>query len=190
MIPSGLWQTAVELQRYFNSIDISFCFIGGIAIQRWGQPRMTDDVDATVVIPFGSEQTFATEVLKRYQSRVEEPLSFAIRARILLLQDITGNKIDLSLGGMPYEERMLQRSSSWSVPGHGKIDTCSAEDLVVLKAFASRPQDWIDVEKVIIRQASKLNRELVIEELTVLAHLKEEPEILVQLDHLYTKHQA
>jgi hypothetical protein len=70
----------------------------------------------------------------------------------------------------------------------GHIRTCSAEDLVVLKAFASRPQDWIDVEKVIIRQGQRLNRPLIIEELTPLAELKEDPQILEHLQSLLLKH--
>ncbi len=74
------------------------------------------------------------------------------------------------------------------LPGHGDIRTCSAEDLVVLKSFASRPQDWIDVEKVVIRQGSRLNRSLIVEELSPLAELKEEPETMERLAGLFKKH--
>ncbi len=84
--------------------------------------------------------------------------------------------------------RVVQRSSLWGTPGSGTIKTCSAEDLVVLKAFASRPQDWIDVEKVIIRQGERLNRPLIIEELTPLAELKEDPQILENVQSLLLKH--
>ena len=187
MLDEGLWQTAVELQRYLDSQKLAFSFIGGIALQRWGEPRMTSDVDATVVVPFGSERAVATEILKRYQSRIDDPISFATQARILLLQDLQGNRIDLSIGGMPFEERMLERASYWNVLGKNQIRTCSAEDLVILKAFASRPQDWIDIKNVAIRQAARLNRSLILEELTPLVELKEAPEILVQLEQLFQR---
>ncbi len=62
--------------------------------------------------------------------------------------------------------------------------------MFVLKSFAARPQDWIDVEKVIIRQGPKLNRTLVNEELIPLAELKEEPEIVERLSRLFEKHSA
>lgn len=187
MLDEGLWQTAVELQRYLDSQKLAFSFIGGIALQRWGEPRMTSDVDATVVVPFGAERAVATEILKRYQSRIDDPISFATQARILLLQDLQGNRIDLSIGGMPFEERMLERASYWNVLGQNRIRTCSAEDLVILKAFASRPQDWIDIKNVAIRQAAKLDRSLILEELTPLVELKEAPEILVQLEELFQR---
>ncbi len=190
MIEPSLWQTAVELQRFLESIDVEFCFIGGVVVQRWGEPRVTSDVDATIVVPFGTERQTAQKILQRYQSRIDDPLAFSIQARILLLQDLAANRIDLSIGGMPFEQRMLQRSTQWKVPGNHQIKTCSAEDLVVLKAFASRPQDWIDIDRVIVRQAGRLNRDLIRDELQVLAELKEEPEILVQLDSLFAKHTA
>ena len=185
LIEPSLWQTAIDLQRFLESSEFKVIFIGGIVVQRWGEPRVTGDVDATILVEFGTESSAATEILKRYQSRIDDAVSFAIQARILLLQDLRGNKIDLSLGGMPYEERLWSRSSLWQVPGLGHIRTCSAEDLIILKAFASRPQDWIDVKNIIIRQGNRLDRELISSELSILAELKEEPEIMTQLDQIF-----
>ena len=53
---------------------------------------------------------------------------------------------------------------------------------MVLKAFADRPRDWIDIEGVLIRQGSALERSLVVAELHDLL-LKED---LVPLDRLQT----
>ena len=61
---------------------------------------------------------------------------------------------------------------------------CSAEDLIVHKAFANRPQDWIDIETIILRQGEKLNTGLVLQELTPLVALKEQSEILLRLHRL------
>lgn len=110
MIEVALWETAVDLHNYLESCNYSFCVIGGIALQRWGEPRVTQDVDVTLIVQFGNERQIAEEILKRYQSRVSNPLEFALQARILLLKDLMGNKIDLALGGLPYEERCIERS--------------------------------------------------------------------------------
>jgi hypothetical protein len=185
MIDHSLWQTAVELQQYLNEAKHPFCFIGGLVVQRWGQPRVTGDVDATVLCAFGDESRLATEILKNYRSRIENAIQFAIQARILLLQDIRKNKIDLSIGGLEFEQRIVQRSSLWGVQGGQQIRTCSAEDLVILKAFASRDQDWIDVKNVLVRQAAKIDRNLIREELKPLVALKEEPEIIERLEALF-----
>ena len=58
----------------------------------------------------------------------------------------------------------------------------SAEDLIVLKAFAGRGQDWVDVERIIVRQTGNLDWNYIREQLGPLAELKDAPEILEQLE--------
>ena len=48
--------------------------------------------------------------------------------------------------------------------------------------------DWNDIEATLIRQGNRLNRNLILEELTPLAELKEEPEILDRLNNLFRQH--
>jgi hypothetical protein len=52
----------------------------------------------------------------------------------------------------------------------------------VLKAFAGRGQDWVDIERIIVRQTGKLDWNYIREQLQPLAELKEAPEILNQLE--------
>ncbi len=176
---------AAEVTRILEELGLEACVIGGVANARWGEPRQTADVEVTISLQFGMESEAAEKLLSRFRSRIEEPEKFAAENRILLLENTAGIGLDASLGGFPFEERMMRRSSLWNVPNHGEIRTCSAEDLVVLKAFANRPQDWIDIEKVVIRHGKKLNREMIAEELTPLAELKEEPEIVDRLKALF-----
>jgi hypothetical protein len=58
----------------------------------------------------------------------------------------------------------------------------------VLKAFADRPQDWLDVEGVIVRQGRTLDRALVIEELVPLLELKGDFSPEKTLQSLFRKH--
>ena len=52
------------------------------------------------------------------------------------------------------------------------LRTCSAEDLVVLKAFAGRDVDWLDIGGVAVRQAGRLDERLIFRELEPLLELK------------------
>ena len=180
---NNILQAAVNLGQQLEVFGIPYCVIGGVAVQRWGEPRQTVGVDATLLTGLGCEESATERLLSQFNSRIDNPHEFVLQNRILLLKSPQGTDIDLSFGALPFEERLIERASEWTVPRHGIIRTCSAEDLVVLKAFAGRPQDWIDVEKVIIRQGQRLQRPLIIQELTPLAELKEEPEIL---EHLQT----
>ncbi len=184
MIPNKLWAAAVTLDSFLSECNFNYCLIGGIALQRWGQPRQTTDVDATVLADFGQETPVIRLLLQRFRARLPDASEFAIQARVLLIADDNGSPFDISLGAIGFEERMIQRSSQWTTPTGHSIRTCSAEDLIVLKAFANRPQDWIDVAAVIDRQHSRLNRNQILCEIKPLADLKEDPEILQKITTL------
>ena len=54
-----------------------------------------------------------------------------------------------------------------------------------MKAFAARPRDWIDVRGILQRQGRSLKRRAILQRLTVLADLKEDPEIVATLNKLF-----
>jgi len=45
-----IFAAAEEIQAFCRARDWRFCFIGGLANQRWGEPRLTQDVDLTARI--------------------------------------------------------------------------------------------------------------------------------------------
>ena len=66
--------------------------------------------------------------------------------------------------------------------------TCSAEDLIVLKAFANRPRDWADAETIVARQQAHLDRDYVLEQLEPLSTLKGIPEVVDRVRTLMVAH--
>ncbi len=90
--------------------------------------------------------------------------------------------LDIALDGLPFEETAVDRASLFTFPPDVPLQTCSAEDLIVLKAFADRPKDWVDVEGIIIRQSGTLDWSYVLTQLSPLVELKGAPAILEQLD--------
>ena len=166
-------QTALEVQAWLLSKQWRFCVIGGVALQRWGQPRVTQDVDLTLLTGFGGEEIFVDELLTAFAPRIGNAREMALRSRVVLLQDASGVGIDIALGAVPFEERAIDRAS-WFELEHGqKLLTCSAEDLVVHKLFAGRPRDWADLEQILARQKCVMNYNQVCEEVLPLLALKE-----------------
>jgi hypothetical protein len=90
--------------------------------------------------------------------------------------------LDVALGGLPFEESAVARSSEFTFPPDTRLRTCSAEDLIVMKAFAARPKDWLDVEGVIVRQTGKLDWVYIRRELQPLVELKGAPELMAELE--------
>lgn len=180
-----VYQAALEIQAFCRDQGWKFCFIGGIAVQRWGEPRLTQDADVTVLSGFGGEEVFVDALLKRFQGRRPDARDFALQARVVLLQTTAGTALDIALGAIPFEERSVQRASNYDFGIRGdpiELITCGAEDLVVHKCFAGRDQDWLDVERILQRQNRRLNLALIREELAPLVALKEQPEILERFE--------
>ena len=176
-----LLRVAADVQGFCESRHWRFCFIGGLALQRWGEPRETVDVDLTLLTGFGGEDPFIQALLDRYEGRVDDAAGFARTNRVLLLRSRSGVGIDVALGGLPFEESVMARASRFAFPGHVLLRTCSAEDLIVLKAFAARGRDWVDVEGIIVRQAGTLDWRYIDEQLRPLVSLKGAPDILNDL---------
>jgi hypothetical protein len=175
-------RAAAELQTVCEQAGWRFCFIGGLAVQRWGEPRETVDVDLTLLTGFGGEDRFVAALVARFEPRIDDAAAFALANRVLLLRARSGVGLDIALGGLPFEETAVERSSPFRFPPDVSLRTCSAEDLIVLKAFADRPKDWVDVDGIIIRQAGRIDWTYVGRQLAPLAELKGAPEILDHLD--------
>ena len=145
-------------------------------VPRWGEPRTTADADLTLLTGFGGEESFVDELLATFRARVEGARELALSRRVLLIEASNTVALDVSLGGLPFEERVIERSSDFTVGPGLVLRTCSEEDLIVLKAFAGREIDWLDVRGIAIRQAGQLDVALIFRELNPLIELKGTPE--------------
>lgn len=47
---------ARKLQAVLDELGRPYCIIGGLAVQRWGQPRVTEDVDAMIFMDLERER--------------------------------------------------------------------------------------------------------------------------------------
>lgn len=137
----------------------------------------------TVLTGFGDEERYVDALLGRFGARRSDARQFAIDYRVVLLE-AGGVPADVALGAMPFEARAVDRSSLFPLPDGTAIRTCSAEDLVVFKAFAGRGQDWLDIEGIAIRQGPRLDRRLVLEECVPLLDLKGTQDDLSRLERL------
>lgn len=178
----------MEIQDALLTAGWQFCFIGGLVVPRWGVERTTRDVDLTALTNFVDDEALVAYLLTRYKTRVANPREFAARARVLLLTDDRGIDLDVALGALGFEARCIDRASWWIASREVRLLTCSAEDLIVHKAFASRDRDWGDVESVLSVQRERLNFRQIFEELAPLAELKEDPSIVPRLERMLWRH--
>lgn len=179
-----LFAAAAEIQQLCVQAEWPFCFIGGLAVLRWGEPRVTRDVDLTIATGFGGEEPVIFATLEHFVSRIDDPVAFARANRVLLLRATNGIPLDVALGGLPFEQRAARRASPYTFTDELELRTCSAEDLVVMKVFAGRDSDWADVAGIVARTRAALDAGLVHEELGPLLQVIGAPERAERLSAL------
>jgi len=180
-------RAASELQEFCESKEWQFCFIGGLAVIAWALPRTTVDADITLLTGFGGEERYVRELLEAFAGRRSDTTAFALRYRVVLLKSSQGIGLDIGLGALPFEERSVRRSKVVEVVSKVRLRVCCADDLIVHKAFASRDQDWADVDSILMTQGKNLDPKLILEELRPLAGLKEDEKIVPRLEELMRK---
>ena len=153
----SIFEAAVEVAAFLEDKQIPYAVLGGLAVQHWGEPRTTQDVDIVVMVSSESEEEFLKTMLQRFRPRMADALSFAKRHRILLISTGDGIPVDLSLGIPGYEEEAIRRVSKVSFTGFSPIRVVSAEDLIIHKCVAGRARDAEDIERILIRQKGKLD---------------------------------
>lgn len=126
-------QTAAEIQQFCDAHGWESCLIGGVAVQRWAEPRVTRDVDVALLTGFGGEELFIDALLAKYPARRPDAKIFALKNRVLLLQTPDGLGIDISLAALPFEEEAIRRATLFSfgpastpAPAPPKTSSCSS----------------------------------------------------------------
>jgi hypothetical protein len=182
-----LLRSAARLEKELRTLKLPFCFIGGIAVQRWAEPRATRDLDLSLLCGFGGEERAIDGLFKVLAPRIPNARTFALVNRVALLRTKSGVEVDVALAGLPFEEELQRRASKFTFAKGVRLTTCSAEDLIVLKAFADRSKDWGDVESVCQRQR-RLDWPYIERQLGPLVEAKGSPEILDSLRRLRPGH--
>lgn len=173
-----LFHEAHALQQFLRERGWPFCFIGGVALQHWGEPRVTRDLDLTVFTGFGGEVPIVEGLLARYSGRRPDARAFALQHRVLLLSTPAGIAVDVALGALSFEADMIERATEVEFEPGVPLRICSAEDLFVLKTFADRLQDRADVVGIARRRGRRLDWDAIITRLTPLAQAKADPAML------------
>ncbi len=133
IISNDVLDTALRLQEFCRGRGWRFCFIGGLAVQKWSEPRVTDDVDLTLFTGLGTEAPFidALLALDWVEPRIPRAREFAQTRRVLLLQTKGGVGIDVAMGAFPFEEEAVRRGQEITLLPGRALRLCTAEDLII-----------------------------------------------------------
>ena len=138
------------LQRLLDRYEGKGVLIGGIAVGFLGRPRLTVDLDAMFLASIRDiPRILELAAEEGIEPREPNAAEFAARSRVLLLHHKnSGIGIDISLGILPLEEEIVERSVRHDA-GALIVQLPTPEDLIILKAVAHRPKDMLDIREIV-----------------------------------------
>ncbi len=175
----------IAVASILNRNAIGGMVIGGIAAISYGVPRVTRDID--VAIP--GDGVLLEDVVAAFSEvgivpRITDAIAFAQVSHVLLLvhQDSLV-EVDASLAFLPFELRALSQQKIVCIAGVD-VPLVSPDDLIIYKALAWRPQDVMDIRRLLQNRASQLNIARIRQVVGELCELLEEPFKATELDLL------
>jgi len=146
-VPATLLAALADLMKWLDAANMPSMVIGGVAASMLGQPRLTQDVDALVILPEAEwANAVSTAALHGILPRIQSPLDFARRSRVLLMRHVaSGIDIDVTFGGLSFEQAAIDNSRIHDIGGL-RVRLPRVEDLLIMKAIARRPKDLQDIE--------------------------------------------
>jgi hypothetical protein len=142
-------QALRAVARWLDTAQVPYALIGGVAVGLQAEPRFTQDVDVVVWTDdarWAGLLEAAADVGIR--PRIDDPLPFATRTRVLLLSHEGVVPIDVSCGALPFEQDLVEQAATIDV-GSTSIRVARPVHLLVTKAIANRPRDRADIAALI-----------------------------------------
>jgi len=146
-----LLEPLIAIQELLGQFDNQGVIIGGIAASLLGKPRFTADIDAVILLSIDDLPKLVDAASQQgITARFDGAEEFARKNRVLLLRhQASGININISLGILPFEVELIERSQELKV-GDFALRLPTPEDLIILKAVAHRPQDLVDIQAVAV----------------------------------------
>jgi predicted nucleotidyltransferase len=161
-LSSGITRALDDVARVIACHQGRAAVIGGIAVIARGVPRLTRDIDVAIAGQDITVAELAGELASAgIDPRSPDALAFAEESQVLLARhNATGVDIDVSRAWLPFELEALAAASQESLGGV-RIAIAQAEDLIIFKAVAWRPQDQQDVERLLALHGDRIDLERI-----------------------------
>jgi hypothetical protein len=136
-----------------DRVGLAWAIMGGCARNAYAEPRATKDVDLVVEVQaarFSDLQHAMAQGGFSQASAVADPDEPV--PDLVLYRDARGRRIDVLFAHTAFERSALARRKILTPFGGTAAHVVSAEDLIVYKLIADRPQDRADIAAVIAAQ--------------------------------------
>jgi hypothetical protein len=140
------------LARELDRAQIPYMVIGGQAVQLYGEPRMTRDIDLTLGLSSeGLDRVLQVCGACGLKPLPAVPAEFVRETMVLpALEERTGIRVDFIFSFTDYERQAIGRSRQVELGGVS-VRFASVEDVVIHKLVAGRPRDLEDARSIVVK---------------------------------------
>jgi len=153
-----LQETLVDACDLLTQHHIRFALVGGIAASLRGRLRATEDLDFVLLTDVDGALELASSLdATPFQPLFPEFEKVVRTAYILALEhQSTGVSIDLAIGASGFEQKIVNRAQLVTI-ADTRVHVATAEDLILMKVLAGRPQDDQDIAGMIAVQGNSID---------------------------------
>lgn len=141
-----------RIAKELTDRSVRYMIIGGQAVLRYGEPRLTKDIDITLGLGVEGLQTIKEVVAKlSFAILVEDADTFVRKTLVLpVIDEDSGIRIDFTFSFSQYEKQALDRATGVTIKST-PVNFASLEDVVIHKIIAGRPRDIEDIRSILLK---------------------------------------
>jgi len=151
-------EVAAAFHRACERADVGYVFVGGMAVNAWGQPRTTSDLDAlAIIVPAVVDrfvEALARERLTAHASDFQA--SFKDAAHVTVHCPTPDLHVDIKFARTSSERAQVRHGVSITI-STGPIRVARPEETIAFKLHYGSPQDLQDARSILVRQEGRLD---------------------------------
>lgn len=153
-----LQTTLADVVDFLRHEGVPHALIGGLAVSLRGQPRVTADVDMVIAADVQRAVSLAGSLEgTNFRPLFDNVAEVVQKSFLLPLRHRSTNvKVDLAVGLSGFEQQTVARAEILPLAGRN-VPVATAEDLLIMKILAGRPQDDQDLRGLVIAQGDRLD---------------------------------
>ncbi|MEK7449227.1 MAG: nucleotidyltransferase [Planctomycetota bacterium] len=142
---------------FLEKHQIEYVLIGGLAVDVWGLPRKTNDIDAVILSTPDHYDEFLRQAKRAGFQGESQKLQMQLNKMGMCRLNYQRLHADFIMGYSNFEKEVFLRKRKVSLFGR-KVWVASPDDIILYKILAAREIDKADIKNIIIAQGKNLDK--------------------------------
>lgn len=148
----------IELLQLLNETGVKYLIIGGQAVIVYSEPRYTKDLDIWVEASKQNATKLVKALAKFGAPRDAISVEDFVKPGTMFIFGLEPNRVDILTSVKGRSFKVAYKDKTLITIGKLKVPLVSLRDLIKIKRSTARPQDLLDLEKLLRAQRVEKKR--------------------------------